>query len=111
MVVVNRMPPFSDYLVCALSSKLEHECAGFDDVIAADDDDFRASGLKVASLVRLGLVAAIPKSAVLGELGMISEARLQRLRSRLARHIEAEQGGAGEPPPSREPGSTDGWNH
>ena len=94
----------------AISSKLQHECAGFDDVIAADDDDFRASGLKVASLVRLGLVATIPKSAVLGQLGVISEVRLQRLRSRLARHIEAEQGGAQAAPPPNEPAPATGRN-
>ena len=92
VVVLSVMPPFSDYMVCALSSKLHHECAGFDEVVAVDDDDFVTSGLKVASLIRLGMVATIPASAILGQLGSISEDRLRRLRSRLARHIEAEQG-------------------
>jgi len=32
-----------------VSSKLRHECSGFDDVIALQDKDFAASGLKVAS--------------------------------------------------------------
>ncbi len=87
VLLLSQMPPYSDYLVCALSSKLHHECPGFDEVLAADDDDFKGSGLKIASLVRLGMVATIPQSVILGELGMISETRLQRLRSRLARHI------------------------
>jgi mRNA interferase MazF len=91
VVVLRVMPPFSDYLVCALSSKLHHECTGFDEVIAIEDDDFAASGLKVASLIRLGMVATLPAAAILGRLGAISEDRLRRLRSRLARHIEAEQ--------------------
>jgi len=68
-----------------------------EEVIAADDDDFGGSGLKVASLIRLGMVATIPGSVILGELGQVSEARLHRLRSRLARQIEAEQGGDGQP--------------
>ncbi len=96
-IILNTMPPFSDFLVCALSSKLKHECRGFDEVIAADDDDFGGSGLKVASLIRLGMVATIPGSVILGELGQVSETRLLRLRSRLARQIEAEQDGAGQP--------------
>ncbi len=100
VVVLSVMPPFSDYMVCALSSKLHHECAGFDEVVAVDDDDFVTSGLKVASLIRLGMVATIPASAILGQLGSISEDRLRRLRSRLARHIEAEQGAAGGEKPS-----------
>jgi mRNA interferase MazF len=90
VLVFTRMPPFSDHLVCALSSKLQHECIGFDEVIASGDDDFPDSGLKVSSLIRLGMVATIPSSAMLGILGRISEERLNRLRSRLARHIMAE---------------------
>ena len=91
VLMLGRMPPFSDPLVCALSSKLQHECVGFDEVIAAGDDDFPDSGLKVSSLIRLGMVATIPSSSMLGILGRISEERLNRLRSRLARHILAEQ--------------------
>ncbi len=89
VVVLSVMPPFSDCLVCALSSKLHHECAGFDEVVATDDDDFPTSGLRVASLIRLGMVATLPASAILGRLGAISENRLKRLKGRLARHIEA----------------------
>ena len=47
VMVLTVMPPFSDYMVCALSSKLHHECAGFDEVVAVDHDDFVTSGLKV----------------------------------------------------------------
>jgi len=89
-IILNMMPPFSDFLVCALSSKLKHECRGFDEVIAADDDDFGDSGLKAASLIRLGMAATIPRSVILGELEQVSGARLQRLRSRLAGQIEGE---------------------
>jgi len=91
VLVLTQMPPFPDNLVCALSSKLQHQCVDFDEVIAARDVDFSDSGLKVSSLIRLGMVATIPSSSMLGILGRISEERLNRLRSRLARHIMAEQ--------------------
>jgi len=91
VVILNTMPPFSDFLVCAVSSKLKHECPGFDEVIAVEDEDFKITGLKVASLIRLGMLATVPEADILGELGKISTTRLQSLRSRLARKIEAEQ--------------------
>jgi mRNA interferase MazF len=90
VVVLQEMPPYHDLLVCAVSSQLRHECLGFDEVISTDDDDFETSGLKVSSLIRLGLVATIPRSAILGELGEVSAARLERLRGRLAAHIRNE---------------------
>ncbi len=89
-IILTTMPPFSDFLVCALSSKLKHECRGFDEVITVDDDDFGSSGLKVASLIRLGMIATLPKSVILGELGQVSANRLQRLRFRLVEQIQAE---------------------
>jgi mRNA interferase MazF len=87
VVVLQEMPPYRDWLVCAVSSQLRHECQGFDEIISMSDDDFKTSGLKVSSLIRLGLIATIPRSAILGELGTISAERLERLRGQLAAHI------------------------
>lgn len=90
VVVMQEMPPYHDLLVCAVSSQLRHECPGFDEIISTGDEDFKTSGLKVASLIRLGLIATIPRTTVLGELGAISTSRLQGLRLRLAAHIRSE---------------------
>lgn len=91
VLVLHQMPPFADHLVCALSSRLHHECVDFDEIIASSDEDYEGSGLKVPSLIRLGMLATIPGSAVLGQLGTISKERLIRLRNRLARHIVMER--------------------
>lgn len=87
VVVLQEMPPYQDLLVCAVSSQLRHECPGFDEIIQENDADFPASGLKVASLVRLGLLATLPREAILGNLGAIANTRLERLRNRLAAHL------------------------
>ncbi|MDZ4815718.1 MAG: type II toxin-antitoxin system PemK/MazF family toxin [Verrucomicrobiota bacterium] len=87
VVVLQEMPPFSDFLICAISSQLRHQSPEFDEVINNTDSDFATSGLKVTSLIRLGLLATLPRTALLGELGTISEQRLARLRVQLARHI------------------------
>ena len=87
MIVLQIMPPFSDLL--ALSSQLRHEVENFDEVIDEDSDDYTPSGLKVPSLIRLGLLSTIPRSDYIGRLGNISENRLSSLRNRLAGHIES----------------------
>ena len=92
VVILTTMPPYSDVLVCAISSKLHHKTKDFDDVIDVGAADFESSGLKTSSLIRLGLVATIPRTAIEGELGVISYERLLRLRERLADHIKAESG-------------------
>lgn len=86
-VVLSFVPPYQDLLICGVSSELQHRVAGFDEVVRLADADFRASGLKVESLIRLGLLATIPASSVVGALGAIAPARLLTLRRNLARHV------------------------
>ena len=79
IVALRQMPPFSDWLVCGVSTQLHQRAVGFDEVIDTTDPDFASSGLKAPSLIRLGFVAAIPSTRLLGVIGSISQDRLKRL--------------------------------
>jgi mRNA interferase MazF len=87
VIVLAPVPPYQDLLVCAVSSQTRHEVIGFDDLILDTCPDFSQSGLKISSLIRLGLVATIPSSAIVGTLGSVSSKRLQVLQRRLADRI------------------------
>ena len=86
-IVLRAMPPFGDLLVCGVSTQLQQTVAGFDDLIEPAHDDFRASGLKAASVIRLGFLAVMPTTSFIGTLGAISAARHRRLLSRLSEHL------------------------
>lgn len=73
-----------DWLVCMISSQLHQTQTELDWVLTADDEEFPASGLKVASVFRLSRLAVLDGSLLLGQLGNITEARLQELRERLS---------------------------
>jgi mRNA interferase MazF len=88
-VLLRRLPPYGDWLVCGVSSQLQHQVAGFDEVIAAGDPDFAESRLKATSLIRLGFLAALPEGAFLGTIGSVSPARHRRLLATLCRHLNA----------------------
>jgi mRNA interferase MazF len=87
VVLLRRLPPFGDFLVCGVSTQVHQHVPGFDEMISPPDKEFDASGLKAASLIRLGFLAVIPNSALLGKIGEISSARLQRLLCNLCRHL------------------------
>ena len=53
-ILLRRMPPFGDWLICGVSTQLHQEVAGFDDVIEPSHSDFQRSGLKAVSVIRLG---------------------------------------------------------
>jgi len=82
-LVLTTMPPYNGLLICGVSSKIRQEVKGFDEVVSTADPDFGSSGLKVSSIVRLGMVTTIPKDAVLGELVTLSSDRLSAFQPSL----------------------------
>jgi mRNA interferase MazF len=83
-----KMPPFGNWLVCGVTSQIHLAVAGFDDLISPQDADFAVSGLKTASLFRLGFLATLPPSSFLGTIGSVSAERHRRLLGNLARHLQ-----------------------
>lgn len=84
VILLRKLPPFGDWLICGVSTQLHQEAVNFDDLIDVSQPDFRESGLKATSLIRLGFLAVIPAGQVLGMIGSISPDRHQRLLQRLA---------------------------
>jgi mRNA interferase MazF len=66
-----------------MSSQLGQEIRAFDEVISASDPDFAASGLKVATLIRIARLASVERSVLRGKIGQIAPDRLIRIRSKL----------------------------
>jgi mRNA interferase MazF len=87
VLLLRKMPPFGDWLVCGISSQVQQEVAGFDEVISPGHGDFRGSGLKAASLIRIGFLAVVPPNQLLGMIGAISKTRHQLLLERLAEFL------------------------
>ena len=83
------LKPFGDVLLCGLSTQLQHEVPGFDELIVPSDPDFFDTGLQAASLLRVGFLSTLPCSAIKGRMGRLSLARRQRVTRRLCAQLEA----------------------
>jgi mRNA interferase MazF len=86
-VVLRVMPQYGDLLVCGVSTQVHRGVAGFDETIRPGDPDFVGSGLKHASVIRLGFLVVLPAANFIGAIGAIDADRHQRLLERLARHL------------------------
>src|SRR5215207_2276329 len=86
-ILLREMPPYRDVLVCGISTQLHQEVKGFDEVIELSDLDFKSSGLRAVSLIRLGFLAVLPRNAVIGSIGAISAERHRRLLKRLSDYL------------------------
>lgn len=90
VLLLKQLPGYGDWLVCGISTQLWQEIADFDEVIRESEADFLATGLKVASVVRLGFLASLPGVAITGIIGEFSAERRQRLLNRLVNFLRTE---------------------
>jgi len=87
-LLLGKLPSqFDDWLICMISSQLHHYVEGFDEIIKPDDTDFGKSGLKVASVIRIGRLAVVGGETMLGAIGEIDAKRLDDIKTRLARWL------------------------
>jgi mRNA interferase MazF len=84
---LKRMPPFQDLLVCGVSTQVHQIVKDFDELIAPSDSDYSSSGLRAASIFRLGYLAVIPSTQIKGRIGSIAPERLKRLLNNLADYL------------------------
>lgn len=86
-ILLRRTPPFDDWLICGISSQIHQKVVGFDEIIEPGDLDFIGSGLKMASVIRLGFLTTTPSERFLGIPGSISRERHELLLGKLSRFL------------------------
>jgi mRNA interferase MazF len=89
-VVLCEMPPFTDLLVCGVSTQVRQAVKDFDEIISPQDSDFESSGLLSESLIRLGFLAVIPRKNIAGAIGSVSLERHKKLMNRLSEYLARE---------------------
>ena len=84
-LVIGKLPgSFEDWLICMISSQTRHYIEEFDELVQESDNDFAESGLKVASVVRVGRLAVVSGEFLLGAIGQVSDERLRRVKKHLS---------------------------
>lgn len=84
-LLIGKLPGhFDDWVICMISSQLRHYVHGFDEIIDENAGDFITSGLKTASVVRVGRLAVVDENILIGSIGEIDPERLRRIKCGLA---------------------------
>jgi mRNA interferase MazF len=90
-LIVRRLPGrYEDWLICMISSQLSQEIHGFDEIIKPDDLDFKDSGLKMPSLIRVSRLAVVSADMLLGQLGQLNDTRIRGIKQKLSKWLESE---------------------
>jgi mRNA interferase MazF len=67
-----------------ISSQTRQYISGFDEIVKENDEDFKQSGLKVTSVIRVGRLAVVSGEILIGAIGEISNERLNRVKKHLS---------------------------
>ena len=78
---------YDDWLTCMITSQLRQYIPGFDHLMQEDAPDVQDSGLKMASVIRIGRLAVVEGELLVGALGQISSERLRQIKARVAEWI------------------------
>ena len=84
-LLLGKLPgAYNDWLICMISSQMRQHIKGFDEIVDKSDPDFSHSGLKTSSVIRVGRLAVVEESALLGTIGEIDIERLKRIKANLS---------------------------
>lgn len=87
-LVLAQLPgPFQNLLICGISTRLHDVVTDWDELVRMSDADFRGSGLRRESVIRLSYLYAADVTEVTGTIGQIAPDRFSRLLTRLADHL------------------------
>jgi len=90
-LLLGKLPgEYDDWLICMVSSQTRQYISGFDEVIEDSSKDFKQSGLKVTSVIRVGRLAVVSGDILLGAIGEISSERLNRVKNNLSNWLSEE---------------------
>lgn len=82
-VLLKQVPPFNDWIICAISPQLHRFQPGLDILLHAKHPDLALAGLPFPSIIRTGYVTTIPRQQIEGVLGHISTGTLNVLKDQL----------------------------
>lgn len=84
-LLLGKLPgKYDDWLICMISGQTRQYIDQFDELVQEDDPDFAESGLKKASVIRVGRLAVVEGQILVGAIGQISSERLARIKGHLA---------------------------
>jgi mRNA interferase MazF len=88
-LVLRKLPgKFDDWLICMISSQLHQVIPELDEVIDSEEPDFRKTGLKQSSLIRISRLAVVNREILIGKLGVVDANRLIKIKTNLVNWIQ-----------------------
>lgn len=91
-LLLKKVSPFNDWILCSISSKLHNEVKGLDFILDSNHEDFNSSHLKFSGLIRVANLFTIPESIIEGKIGFISSKSYKIILQNLSNFVLSTKG-------------------
>jgi mRNA interferase MazF len=87
-LIIKKIPPYNDFLICGISSSIGLAVKGFDVVVTEKDLDFATWGLKFPGVIRIGFLFTVPSKLIEGSIGNITKETHRALLNNLSNFLK-----------------------
>ena len=86
-LLLKRVLPHNDWLMCAISGRLHNEIKGLDILLKTTHPDFQQTHLKYDALIRTGFLYTLSEEIIEGVIGKVSIEIYQQVLTNLTKFI------------------------
>ena len=86
-VIIKFVPPYNDCMICAVSTQTGLLIPELNIMLDKNSYEFTTSGLLRESIIRVGMVATVPDTLLLGAIGKISQATCEKIIFQLKKFL------------------------
>lgn len=87
-LAITKLPgEYDDWLICMITTKKRQSRSVYDEIIEKSSQEFKRSGLKSESVIRITRLAVVNQGILLGSIGNVSNTLLGRVRKNLSHWI------------------------
>jgi mRNA interferase MazF len=84
-LLLSKIPgDYDDWLLCMISTREKPYSKEYDEIMDFQSNDFKKSGLKSESVIRIFRIAVVDEKMLLGKTGEISNERLMRIKKKIS---------------------------
>lgn len=86
-LLLKKIEPFNDWLLCSISSKLHNEVKGVDVIIDKEHPDYAPSRLKYPGIIRVANLFTLPETMIEGTIGELSVQTHKKVLTNLTTYL------------------------
>ncbi len=86
-LILKQLPKYNDFLFCGISTQINQYIKEFDEILNDQDVDFKQTGLRKTSVIRIFFLAVVSSQNISGSIGTVPDMLHKDLLQKLSKFL------------------------